>query len=738
MKPARVIQSLCGFIAGVVLLAAAPVGRVLAEEQPSSNGFGTVFQNTETTDLNAGTTNLPVLTTPEEVRRLKREEAARGYPVKMQGVVICVVADRHAFVLQAASNAVWAVNFSTNTADLPRAGEFLNVEGVTDKGSFAPIVRAGRVTSLGLKGFPEPILPAWDQLMNGSLDDQFVELRGLVENVADSADGWAWVVLRTPGGTIWVNVRMDDPKVPSLKPYENALVRLRGCLFVVWDVETHQLKARQIRVAVSSAVVEQAAPEDLFNAPQKSAAELLQFDPQASAFQRVVVTGQVVHVRGLEYFTMNGSNGVRFVVKQPSSAIFMMDGSNAVHFLAAPPEKISVGDTVKVVGFPELNGGAPVLDEAVAHRTGLAALPAGRRLDESDLMRASNDATRVRVDALLTSVKPGETNQVLELQSGSWRFLARLDGPDELVKTLRLGSRLELTGVYDAGGGNRLPSGDVTPFDLLLNSSADIKILAQPPWWTLKRLLVVVGALMCVLAAAALWISQLRRQVGERTAQLEVQIKERQRVESQRAMEQERARVAQDLHDELGSGLTEISMLAFRAKSEFTPEEKRAGHLAQVGDRAGEMVASLDEIVWAMNPKHDSFASLVSYFCLYAERFLGLANIAWHLEQSSNTPADCPVDSQCRHQLFLAFKEALNNIVRHSGATEVRLDVQLVKNELRLAITDNGRGLPVADRTEEMDGVANMRGRIEKLGGRFEIASANGGGTTLRFGVPVS
>ena len=126
-----------------------------------------------------------------------------------------------------------------------------------------------------------------------------------------------------------------------------------------------------------------------------------------------------------------------------------------------------------------------------------------------------------------------------------------MDGPAGFVDTLRLGSRLELTGVYDAGEGNYSPGQDVTPFDLLLNSSADIKILAQPPWWTLERLLVVVGALVCGLTAAALWISQLRRQVDERTAQLEVQIKERQRARSQRAMEQERARVAQDLHDEL-------------------------------------------------------------------------------------------------------------------------------------------------------------------------------------------
>ena len=112
---------------------------------------------------------------------------------------------------------------------------------------------------------------------------------------------------------------------------------------------------------------------------------------------------------------------------------------------------------------------------------------------------------------------------------------------------------------------------DITSFELLLNLAADIKVLARPPWWTLERLLVIVGVLVCVLAAAALWITQLHRQVEQRTAELEIQIRQRQNVEHQRAMEQERARIAQDLHDELGSGITEISMLAARAKFASAP-----------------------------------------------------------------------------------------------------------------------------------------------------------------------
>ena len=111
-----------------------------------------------------------------------------------------------------------------------------------------------------------------------------------------------------------------------------------------------------------------------------------------------------------------------------------------------------------------------------------------------------------------------------------------------------------------------------------------------------------------------------------------------------------------------------------------------------MGGTARQMVTALDEIVWAMNPTHDSLASMISYFSLYAERFLGLANIAWRLEGPVK-PDDHAVESRHRHQLFLAFKEALTNVVRHSGATEVRLGIRVEHGQLRLTIADNGRGL---------------------------------------------
>lgn len=669
--------------------------------------------NPATGNKDAGSGTLPVLSTASEVHQLNREEAQRGYPVKIQGVVTCVLPERQAFTIQDATRGLYVVDASESRSVPPKIGEYLEVEGKTDPSLFAPIVDADHVANLGAGRLPQPVHPAWEQLMNGSLDAQYVELQGIVTSVTSNS-----VTLFTGDGQLKLELRVIGINTADLERYEDAVVRVRGCLLASWDYVTHQVKVGEIRVYGAEISVDQPAPTDLFSLPLKTVAELLQFNPQAGVFQRVKISGQIIYAQAPEYYLMDDKYGVQFVLKKPVPGL-------------------EAGDQVEVVGFPGLSGASPLLHEAVARKTGSAALPKARKLQPDNLIHAAYDSTLVTVDGLLVSVRETPAGQALEMRSGVRTFMARLNTRNDSVHSLAPGTRLKLVGVYLGEGGNRAVGQDITSFELLLNSPADIRVLARPPWWTLERLLVMMGVLVCVLAAAALWITQLHRQVEQRTRELEAQIRQRQNVEHQRAMEQERARIAQDLHDELGSGITEISMLAARARSATAPDEKRNHYLEQAREKAREMVTALDEIVWAMNPKHDSLASLVSYFCLYADRFLGLANIAWRLEGMPGTP-DPTVDSRHRHQLFLAFKEALTNVVRHADASEVRLRIQAEQGQVRLIVADNGRGFSSGTHTEEMDGVANMRARIEKLGGRFEIASEAGHGTTVQFYMPLS
>ena len=661
----------------------------------------------------ANPTALPILRTAEQVHRLKREEAQRGYPVLLRGTVTCVLPERQAVILQDSTRGIYVVDESPSGAAQPQIGDDLEVEGFTDPSLFAPIVNAKRLTQMGAGQLPNPVQPSWDQLMTGSLDAQFVEVPGIVTAVQENS-----ISLLTRDGVLEIELRGSNLKNDDFKRYEGHMIRVRGCLLALWDFQTHQVRAGATRIYAADILVDEAAPEDLFSTPGKTAAELRLFDPQAGLLQRVKVSGQVLHVSERELFVADHGTGVRCLMKDGASLVV-------------------AGDLIEVVGFPELSGAAaPVLREAIARATGSAPLPAPRVLTTADFSNPLHDATRVQVEGILVDRRKTETGWVLELQNGMRTFAARWSLKDIPPSQAELGSRLELTGVYAVLGSNHSAGEKAGNFEILLNTPNEIRVLARPPFWTPQRLFLSLGILAAVLMFTALWITQLHRKVEQRGAALEKEIRTREQVEQQRILEQERARVAQDLHDELGADLTEIGMLLARAQTTATPAERRADYLVQTSTKARQIVTSLDEIVWAMNPTHDSLGSLTSYFCLHADRFLGLAGIAWRIEEVAEPP-DHTLDSRRRHQLFIAFKEMLTNVVRHAQATEVRFRISSEAGVVRLTVKDNGRGLPTEPLADGMDGVANLRARCGKLGGRFEIHSEPGQGTTISVSIPI-
>ena len=211
------------------------------------------------------------------------------------------------------------------------------------------------------------------------------------------------------------------------------------------------------------------------------------------------------------------------------------------------------------------------------------------------------------------------------------------------------------------------------------------------------------------------------------------------RLEERQALERERTRIAQDLHDDLGAGLVEINLGSELAQDpNLSPEEVRE-QTREIAARAREMVTALDEIVWAVNPKHDTVASLATYFCQFAQHFLAATPVRCVLEVARDLPP-APLNAEERHSLFLAFKEALCNLVRHAAATEARLTIRAADGDLIIALGDNGRGLDpaTAGRRPGADGLANQRRRLAALGGRCELTGAPGAGTTVTFVVPLA
>jgi len=209
-------------------------------------------------------------------------------------------------------------------------------------------------------------------------------------------------------------------------------------------------------------------------------------------------------------------------------------------------------------------------------------------------------------------------------------------------------------------------------------------------------------------------------------------------LKQQAALHQERARIARDMHDEVGAKLTRLSLLSEMASAGPGLPPDADADVREISDTARETILAFDEIVWAVNPRNDTLGDLVNYLCRHAEDFFegGSTECVFDLPQTI-PPVMLP--TEVRHELFLAAKEALTNVAKSAAATRVCLRLTLHPAAFDLIIEDDGCGFDpaaVTTRPGGGNGLLNMRGRMQRIGGRFECRSHPGGGTRIFFHVP--
>lgn len=251
-------------------------------------------------------------------------------------------------------------------------------------------------------------------------------------------------------------------------------------------------------------------------------------------------------------------------------------------------------------------------------------------------------------------------------------------------------------------------------------------LVVQPFFWQTQWFIALVAASVAgglVWAARRATLLRLRRRLK--------------RLEQEHALERERARISQDIHDELGANLTTIGLLAdMGGRHQADPPALRRD-LTQISEVARGTASAMDAIVWALNPRNDTLDHFANYIGQFTKDFFRPTAIRTRLDFPATLPEQ-PMSANTRHNLFLAVKEALNNVVRHAKATEVRLSLHTRDGTLRLSIEDNGKGLPGTPVAEGQDGLAGMRDRVESLGGTLAIEPARDGGTRLAFAVPLA
>jgi signal transduction histidine kinase len=206
--------------------------------------------------------------------------------------------------------------------------------------------------------------------------------------------------------------------------------------------------------------------------------------------------------------------------------------------------------------------------------------------------------------------------------------------------------------------------------------------------------------------------------------------------ERQRALEQERLRIAQDIHDDLGARVTEIALLSSAAELKANFSEEARAEFGAICRMSRELVRSLYETVWAVSPDNDHLDSLASYVCQVANEMCAQARLKCRLEVP-DLPTDVPVSSHIRHNVIMVVKEFIHNSIKHAHASEIRIEVRLDGLRLSIDVSDNGRGFNPSDELRG-NGLANMERRMHAAGGRFAISSSAGQGTRVHLELPVT
>jgi signal transduction histidine kinase/ligand-binding sensor domain-containing protein len=245
-------------------------------------------------------------------------------------------------------------------------------------------------------------------------------------------------------------------------------------------------------------------------------------------------------------------------------------------------------------------------------------------------------------------------------------------------------------------------------------SPASVSFTILPPiwqrWWFLASVAIVIS-----LAAYSLYRYRLARLIE---------------------LERVRTRIATDLHDDIGANLSLIAMASDVARRQSREDDRQMTEaLSLISGTSRELVDSMGDIVWAVNPSKDHLSDLTRKMRRFASDVFSASNIAFHF-QAPGDEQDMKLGTDTRREVFLIFKEGVNNIARHSECNRAEIELQTRASWLVLKLTDDGKGVDPT-KADDGSGLASMRQRAVRLGGKLAVESGNGQGTTVTLEVPI-
>lgn len=702
---------------------------------------------------------IPPLRPIREVLAMPAEEFADGVTVHIRGIVTAVGG---ATCVQDANAGIWVRPAKRAPPAPPSAGNWtparevkldvgrgVEVVGILRRGLYAPTLESTFVRQLGEEALPRPIPVELGRLFRGGDNAMRIEVgsasRAIVQGCRDNGVSWT-LVLDVASRRIAVAV---DKTLIRDRPDHliDAEVRVVGVIGAVRNSRGEFVAPVMTVADARDLAVVKPAPSSPFESPRRPLNALATYQPEPSDGHRVWTEGVVTCV-------------------VPKQYCYLQDGLAGIRVDCPEAPKLQIGDRVRAAGFIDIRRGTAGLVEGILQQLDNEPPPAPVPISPSVVCAriAQAHATRVlptpsdydgvliRFPATLVERQRTGDGWVITLTDDESTTVARLTDPtadeEPAISRLALGTTLSVTGVAQLGAApaveplttSRLPEpGDV---EVLLRSAEDLMVVKAPSWWTPRRLAVTASVLAAVLAAAAVWVLLLRREVAIQSQK----IADEQRSRHEAAVEfqatlRERNRLAANLHDTVLQTVTGIGYQLTACKADdggLATDATR--HFGLVERMVGHAVNQLRGTVWALRATSPSDRTLAEALHELAER-LGsehdaelLADIEEHLPTVPDFVAG---------NLLLIAQEAILNSLRHAEATTTRLGLRMAAGggAMEMVIVDDGRGFDPANRPAARQGhfgLDGIRERVERIGGTLLIESRPGEGTTVTVRLPVA
>jgi signal transduction histidine kinase len=431
------------------------------------------------------------------------------------------------------------------------------------------------------------------------------------------------------------------------------------------------------------------------------------------------------------------------VTYRDDQSFFIQDASGGIRIQTPAKPAVEVGDTVEVLAFPSANGAIRTLNQAVVRpgRTTRSRL-VPRNLDVSEALSSKQNGALVLADAIVLARKTNSMSQVLELQEQQRVFAATLPKGEGSLPDIAPGSRVKVVGVCENEMSVAPMAGEkptrvqfLASLNILLRSPTDVTVLRGPPWWTWKRAALLVGSLLAGILGTLLWVHFLRRRLErQQAAQLAFsrQVLER--------LENERRRIAANLHDGLGQVLLVIRNQVLLAMQRSPEENGVRQRLEEISGATSQALEEVRQITHGLRPYQLNRLGLTQAI---RATLTGVSSDRRILFANRVEDVDGIFDEDSEIHVYRIVQEAISNIIKHSAASEAAVVIKKRTNVISLSIRDNGKGFDANSVSAPAPkalgfGLGGIAERVRILGGTLTIDSHPGSGTNLTIEIPIT